>query len=58
MSPFGLIGILFHKESLKLIKAQFPKLQSDIENQGMAAYLNEVAIDTGYCTKYIHDKQA
>ncbi|KAF7986264.1 hypothetical protein HWV62_35178 [Athelia sp. TMB] len=45
ISPFGLLGVAMRSRFRRLINEQYPRLQEDINQGGMAAYVNEVAID-------------
>lgn len=52
ISPFGVFGIFLRSRFQRSIRDQFPQMIDDIaehshKQRGMAAYVNEVAIDTG-----------
>ncbi|KZP15334.1 hypothetical protein FIBSPDRAFT_958988 [Athelia psychrophila] len=47
ISPFGLLGLITRHRFRRLINEQYPRLQEDIEHDGMTTYISEVAIDPG-----------
>ncbi|KAF7986274.1 hypothetical protein HWV62_35198 [Athelia sp. TMB] len=58
ISPFGLFGIFAHNYLQGKISHHFPAMKGDLElegkERGLPAYLDEVAIDTGYLTNHLN----